>query len=292
MSFPSPNPPLAQRNCPIRSILSTRRIGAALGWRFQLFGKVDANPHSSPSRFRPDALESSVVILLVGYLVNTDWASYGRSRNKMSSSGKKSPPAVGFLTILRHEQYGLFGGYLILNPLGRPLEFHCTAPIKPNRAQEILYGPTLDAFLYGEQIGQTLLKQAGIEPLAICTDQETTLAVRDHTELPVALVLPQFGTHNVPPMTPGEANVPMPVAPKTYRIDGPHRAGPHLMAFDLGRNRLALPSRSDKDRQENHRTARRHRGKLRLHRALRPHPRRHRRSPASDAVMKPRSNQP
>src|SRR5512145_191148 len=112
----------------------------------------------------------------------------------MSNSGKKSKPALGFLTILRHEQHGLFGGYLILNPLGRPLEFHCTAPIKPNRAQEILYGPTLDAFLYGEQIGQTLLKQAGVEPLLVCIDQETALAVRDHTELPVVLVLPSVGS--------------------------------------------------------------------------------------------------
>ena len=54
---------------------------------------------------------------------------------------------------------------------GRPLEFHCTAPIKPNRAQEILYGPTLDAFLYGEQIGRTLLAEAKIEPLLVCTDR-------------------------------------------------------------------------------------------------------------------------
>ena len=64
--------------------------------------------------------------------------------------------ALGFLTVVEHPQYGLFGGYLMLNTAGRPLEFHCTAPIKPNRAQEILYGPTLEAFLYGEQIGQTL----------------------------------------------------------------------------------------------------------------------------------------
>ncbi len=65
----------------------------------------------------------------------------------------------GFLTVVEHPQYGLFGGYLILNTAGRPLEFHCTAPIKPNRAQEILYGPTLESFLYGEQIGQTLISQ-------------------------------------------------------------------------------------------------------------------------------------
>ncbi len=161
----------------------------------------------------------------------------------MSNSGKKSKPALGFLTILPHEQHGLFGGYLILTPLGRPLEFHCTAPIKPNRAQEILYGPTLNAFLYGEQIGQTLLRQAGIEPLLICTDQEITLAVRDHTDLPVVLVLPQAET-------PHESSAPETSPQKIYRIDGPHRRGPGLLTFNLGRNRLALPARSEADRQK------------------------------------------
>jgi hypothetical protein len=158
---------------------------------------------------------------------------------KMSNSGKKSKPALGFLTILRHEQHGLFGGYLILNPLGRPLEFHCTAPIKPNRAQEILYGPTLDAFLYGEQIGQTLLKQAGVEPMLVCTDQEPTLTVREHTDLPVVLVMSE------------RESMCEPIASeKKFRLDGPHRGGPHLLTFELGRNRLALPSRLEEDRRK------------------------------------------
>jgi len=65
----------------------------------------------------------------------------------MGNADAKSKPALGFLTVVDHPQYGLFGGYLVLTAAGRPLEFHCTAPIKPNRAQEILYGPTLHAFL-------------------------------------------------------------------------------------------------------------------------------------------------
>jgi hypothetical protein len=165
----------------------------------------------------------------------------------MSNPGKKSKAAIGFLTILRHEQHGLFGGYLILNPLGRPLEFHCTAPIKPNRAQEILYGPTLDAFLFGEQIGQTLLKQAGVEPLLVCIDQETALAVRDHTELPVVLVLPPTDSTSE---SPASTTLPDASPSKKYRLDGPHRGVPSLMSFDLGRNRLALPARAEEDRQK------------------------------------------
>ena len=91
-----------------------------------------------------------------------------------------SKTALGFLTVVEHQQYGLFGGYLLLNPAGRPLEFHCTAPIKPNRAQQILYGPTLESFLYGEQIGRTLLEKAKIEPSLVCTDRQPALAARQH----------------------------------------------------------------------------------------------------------------
>src|SRR3972149_10464969 len=108
----------------------------------------------------------------------------------MSNIDMKSKWALGFLTIIEHAQHGLFGGYLILNTSGRPLEFHCTTPIKPNRAQEILYGPTLESFLYGEQIGQTLLKQSSIQPLVVCIDREPALSVREYVALPVVLVLP------------------------------------------------------------------------------------------------------
>ena len=72
----------------------------------------------------------------------------------MSNTDAKSKPALGFLTVIEHPQYGLFGGYLVLNTAGRPLEFHCTAPIKPNRAQQILYGPTLESFFTASRSGK------------------------------------------------------------------------------------------------------------------------------------------
>ena len=96
----------------------------------------------------------------------------------MTTMDAKHRPALGFLTVVEHPQHGLFGGYLLLNLAARPLEFHCTTPIKANRAQEILYGPTLEAYLYGEQIGSTLLGQSKIEPLAVFTDRPPVLAVR------------------------------------------------------------------------------------------------------------------
>src|SRR4029079_15772537 len=101
----------------------------------------------------------------------------------------KSVPTLGFLTVVEHPQHGLFAVYLLLTMNGRPLEFHCTAPIKPNRAQESLFGPTLAPYLYGEQIGRTLLAKSSVEPLVVCTDLPAVLAVREHTSAPVALVL-------------------------------------------------------------------------------------------------------
>ena len=82
----------------------------------------------------------------------------------MTTGCSNSLSAMGFLTIVESSAQGIFGGYLLLNEAGRPLEFHCTAPVRPNRAQQILYGPTLKPYLFGEQIGQTLLSQTKITP--------------------------------------------------------------------------------------------------------------------------------
>src|SRR6476646_5213388 len=107
----------------------------------------------------------------------------------MTAHSKLSQPCLGFLTVLENAELGIFGGYLLLNASGRPLEFHCTAPIRPNRTQEILYGPTLQPFLFGEQIGQTLLTKSKLMPLVVCTDSEPALAVREFTEIPVVHIL-------------------------------------------------------------------------------------------------------
>jgi len=101
-----------------------------------------------------------------------------------------SVPSVGFLTVVDSGGGSFLGGYLVLNASGRPLEFQCTAPVKANRAQEILYGPTLHPYLWGEQIGGALISKSRTRPLFVCTDQSHTLAVRAAVDLPVIQVLP------------------------------------------------------------------------------------------------------
>lgn len=98
------------------------------------------------------------------------------------------PRAYGFLTAVESGSHGVFGGYLLVDPLGRPLEFHCTAPVKVSRAQQILFGSTLQSHLHGQQIGGTLLAEGTVTPDVVLTDLEPMLHVRNHTKLPVALV--------------------------------------------------------------------------------------------------------
>jgi hypothetical protein len=128
------------------------------------------------------------------------------------TSSAKTIAAIGFLTVCEHAELGLFGGYLVLNASGRPLEFHCTSPVKPSRTQEILYGTTLKSFLYGEQIGQTLLAKAKVQPLVVCTDRVEILAVRSLIEVPVIQVLDPRGA----------------------------TAGGSLVEFNLGTNRVGI----------------------------------------------------
>ena len=162
----------------------------------------------------------------------------------MESGKSGSKPAIGFLTVIDHPQHGLFGGYLVLNFAGRPLEFHCTAPIKPNRAQQILYGPTLESFLYGEQIGSTLVGHSKTSPLVVCTDCEPVLSLRDLVDLPVVMVLPPEESQK----SVGTDSDVHPTGP-VLRIDAPHPRGGRLITFEVGRNRLALSSQKGDDRQ-------------------------------------------
>jgi len=128
-------------------------------------------------------------------------------------SGSKPLPSIGFLTVCDHAEQGLFGGLLLLNANGRPLEFHCTAPLRTNRAQEILYGPTLRRYLYGEVLGPALLGKLKVEPLLLCTDQLEALASREFHAIPTLLVIDAAGTSSPPP---------------------------ELVQFKLGKNRVAV----------------------------------------------------
>jgi hypothetical protein len=102
-------------------------------------------------------------------------------------SGKESF-RLGFLTAIEVPERGFVGGLLVTNQFGRPLEFQCTAPLKPNRAQEILYGPTLIPYLLGDLIGRTLIEKVGVKPHLVLTERNDLLPLRDLVSIPVAFV--------------------------------------------------------------------------------------------------------
>lgn len=158
----------------------------------------------------------------------------------MTISGSKKQ-FIGFLTVREYEGQGLFGGYLVLNAGGRPIEFHCTAPVRPNRAQEILYGPTLKPYLYGEQIGQALMQKSKTKPLLVFTDSEPVLAVRGYSPVPVAFV-------------PEPKKVEAQASP-IRRWDAPHSgamapASSRLHYFSVADQRLAVDTASQNDEAE------------------------------------------
>ncbi len=126
---------------------------------------------------------------------------------------------LGFLTVLDHPRLGLIGGFLILNAMGRPLEFHCTTPVKANRAQEILYGNTLEPYLYGEQIARTLISRAKTPVGFVVTNVAPVLTAQDCIEQDILYV---FGAARKLQPTPDEAAEN--VQDQTESDDGPDGA--------------------------------------------------------------------
>lgn len=114
----------------------------------------------------------------------------------MSANAKTDQFRLGFLTALDDPERGHVGGLLVTNRFGRPLEFQCTTPVKPNRTQQILYGPTLVPYVLAELIGRTLVEKVSIKPQLILADRAELLDLRNFTEIPVACLNSQS---NEPP---------------------------------------------------------------------------------------------
>ncbi len=106
----------------------------------------------------------------------------------MSNAKATLSKTLGFLSVVRDTESSRIGGLLLINASSRPLEFHCTAPVKPNRAQEILYGPTLDEYLCGEQIGHALHAEIKVGLDLLLTDVPEMLVLRHLIPQPLILV--------------------------------------------------------------------------------------------------------
>lgn len=87
---------------------------------------------------------------------------------------------------------GYVAGLLTLDARGRPIEFHCTAPLRPNRAQVILYGPTLRSYIVAEQLARVLTRHVKGTISVLWTDDGDALSIREDVDFPVGLVHPEY----------------------------------------------------------------------------------------------------
>lgn len=131
---------------------------------------------------------------------------YNGFDDHMSETIESAP--IGFLSVLDLSSTGYCGGLLVLNQRGRPAEFHCNSPIRPNRTQEILYGPTLRPFVMAESIAMNLIEKCSRRPGAILTDLAELWELSSQLTIPLALV---------PSGQPSENNPESPRPPEPWR---------------------------------------------------------------------------
>ncbi len=107
----------------------------------------------------------------------------------MTTFALPSTERVAYLASTHAGDRYLVGGLLVIDLRGRPLEFHCTAPVEVSRAQKILFGQSLESHLHCDCIGAALLAKLRQQPDLVLIDQRAFRALTTHTELPIALLL-------------------------------------------------------------------------------------------------------
>jgi hypothetical protein len=129
---------------------------------------------------------------MLGLLCTLDRAAtnFDQCKECCMSHGNHDQVRLGFLTAVEDAERGFVGGLLITNRFGRPLEFQCTAPVKPNRTQQILYGPTLKPYVLSELIGRTLLEKVGVKPHLVLVETPDLLDLRNNASTLIASLLP------------------------------------------------------------------------------------------------------
>lgn len=96
--------------------------------------------------------------------------------------------AVGYLAAVEQDALGFFGALLLLGRNARPIEFHCTHPLRPKPAQRVLYGATLHRYLLAEQIPRALLNRAKAQPEVLLVQDPELIHLREQIDIPLALI--------------------------------------------------------------------------------------------------------
>ena len=107
-----------------------------------------------------------------------------RFLDEFSRMANSPAPTIAYYTVVNDDRSSWTGGLLLLNQGGRPLEFHCTLPVRPTRVHEILYGQTLCHHLVGDVIGPLLIEKCRTPISLLCVDRLESLSDDDVLILP------------------------------------------------------------------------------------------------------------
>ena len=110
------------------------------------------------------------------------------SSNTSLLAERFSETDFGFLSIVELPGLGFCGGLLVVSSIGRPIEFHCTAPVKPNRTQEIMYGKTYRDYLFSDLLATALVEKLKSQPSIYLTDADEAFSLSNSVEPPVVLI--------------------------------------------------------------------------------------------------------
>ncbi len=106
-------------------------------------------------------------------------------------SSESSPNEVRLADLSRcvfEDKKAVRGGALVIDESGKPLEFRCTSPIRPNAVQKMLYGRSLQPYILVELIGRPLLKGLREQFDFIVVNSPFFLNLREHFDRPCLFV--------------------------------------------------------------------------------------------------------
>jgi len=95
---------------------------------------------------------------------------------------------LAFVMLSEVEDGVIRGGILVTDAHGKPLEFRCTSPIRPNAVQRTLYGGTLMSHISVELVGAPLVQAVQNPPDVVLVQQEEFLSLRTRCDKPLLIV--------------------------------------------------------------------------------------------------------
>lgn len=104
----------------------------------------------------------------------------------MTDDSTDRPPSDVHIAYLSRHEFddgkAYRGGILVVDAHGRPLEFRCTSPIRPNSVQRTLYGGTLEPYMLVELMGKPLLSNLRECFNILVVDEPSFLNLREHCD--------------------------------------------------------------------------------------------------------------